>query len=124
MRAPVNGVLHRVLSNLRRIIGQTIENRFADLEYGEVVEILDGIFEKSAESSDCEFVQPYLDTMAAMGIGKLADLADSLIQLQLMSTHADTERTTIGGTIEVAAIKRQHEVRWVSKLKEDVLIGH
>jgi hypothetical protein len=56
-----------------------------------------------------------------MSLGKLADLANTLISLQMMSTHGANDRPTVGGFVEVAIIDRQHGVRWVRKLSEDVL---
>lgn len=124
MRALVTGAHWRIISNLRSVMMNSLGAQFESVSHEDISEIVDNIFERSDAFSHNEFVSPFLDTVAAMGVGKLASLADSMIQLQLTAAHSDTERSTIGGTIEVAIIDRQHGVRWVSKLKEDVLPGH
>jgi hypothetical protein len=103
-------------------MGETLAERFPDMGLDSIVEILDTAFEKTNQFSREKFISPYLDTVHAMGVEKLADLADQFIALQMMSTHGDNERPTVGGFIEVAMIDREHGVRWVRKLSDRPLI--
>jgi hypothetical protein len=51
-----------------------------------------------------------------MSLDGLAELADSLVDLQATSTFAQDGPATVGGLIEVATIDRIHGVKWVRKL--------
>jgi len=124
MDALLSGAHEAVLRTVWNGIGETLESRFPDLPEEDIREIIDAVNTRVRRHSRENFVEPFMSTISAMGIGKLADLADSLIRLQLTSAHGDYDRATIGGTIEVAIIDRQHGVRWVSKIKEDVLSEH
>ena len=122
MRMMVQGYHDAILRHLRDSMGDTLAERFPDSDRDSIMEILDAAFEKTEQFSREEFILPYLNTVEAMGVEKLADLADQFIALQMMSTHGDNERPTVGGFIEVAMIDREHGVRWVRKLSERVSI--
>lgn len=117
----VEGQHWRIRNNYQNIIWNALKSRLPDAPEEEIDAITESIGEQNAAFIQQEFVGPFINTIAAMGLGKLADLANSLIAVQMMSNHGKTERPTIGGFVEVAIIDRQHGVRWVRKLADDVL---
>lgn len=64
------------------------------------------------------FVYPLMDTVDAMSLTSIAELAESLIGIQAASTYSKKGAATVGGFVEVVTIDRQHGVRWRKRLPE------
>lgn len=62
------------------------------------------------------FVKPMLDTVAALPLIGLADLAESLVGIEATRAASSNQPASVGGMIESLVIDRKDGVRWVHRL--------
>lgn len=80
--------------------------------------IRDEVREAVDEFSLHNFVYPLMDTVDAMSLTTMAELAESLIGIQAASTFGKKGAATVGGFVEVITIDRQNGVRWRKRLPD------
>lgn len=80
--------------------------------------IRDEIMKAVDDYSLNNFVYPLMDTVDAMSLTSIAELAESLIGIQAASTYGKKGAATVGGFVEVITIDRQNGVRWRKRLPE------
>lgn len=62
------------------------------------------------------FVDPMLDTVAALPLEGLADLAESLVGMQATRSASSAHPASVGGMIESLVIDRKDGIRWIHRL--------
>jgi hypothetical protein len=80
--------------------------------------IRDAVMKAVDDYSLNNFVYPLMDTVDAMSLTSIAELAESLIGIQAASTYGKKGAATVGGFVEVITIDRQNGVRWRKRLPE------
>jgi hypothetical protein len=60
-----------------------------------------------------EFIQPMLNTVAALPPAEVARMAESLVGLQVLRQLTQADAETVGGPIDVAIVTRHEGVRWI-----------
>jgi hypothetical protein len=81
-----------------------------------MVEDIQHYFEEFGESNNSKL----LDTMGAMDLTGIADIAESLTGLEILAAHNDEGAPTSGGVVEVATIDLQYGIQWhrrISRIK-------
>jgi hypothetical protein len=62
------------------------------------------------------FVSPMLDTIGALSLTDVANLASSLVGMQAIRAAASPEPASVGGYIESLVIDRAEGIRWIQRL--------
>lgn len=92
------------------------------IELDSIQSISDAVHERVLrdldETSLNQFAYPLMNTVGAMSLINLSQLADSLIGIQAASTYSKAGAATVGGFIEVITIDRLNGVKWHKKLGE------
>lgn len=115
----VNGVTAAIKSKYSDLIEEVVEK-----EFGHTTEELIGrklaleIEDEVQQFAQTTFVSPFLNTLEAMGMNGLADVAESLVGLQATSTYGNAGAATVGGVIEVVTIDRVSGVAWRKSLAD------
>jgi len=65
------------------------------------------------EASWSQYLQPMLNTVAALPIAEVARMAEALVGLQVLRQLTQADAETVGGPIDVAIITRQDGFQWV-----------
>jgi hypothetical protein len=113
----VNGVTAAVKTKYSGLIEEVVER-----EFGHTTDELIGrkialeIEDEVQQFAQATFISPFLNTLEAMGMNGLADVAESLVGLQATSTYGNAGAATVGGVIEVVTIDRVSGVTWRKSL--------
>jgi hypothetical protein len=106
-----HGRLESTFTKAKDLIGAGAAlNSQLDSLAGEAHEGLDVDFK---DLSWNEFVQPMLNTVAALPPAEVARMAESLVGLQVLRQLTQADAETVGGPIDVAIVTRHEGVRWV-----------
>jgi hypothetical protein len=80
-------------------------------------EIADETYKEIRENfSQSNFASPLFNSIEGMSIINLANLAESLVGIQALSTYSQLGTATVGGLIEVVTIDRSQGVIWHQKI--------
>jgi len=117
MWAFIAGYNSDILDEVKNLVTQKVEEKWGhttDEPIGwQMAQEIDAEIGKFSQK---KFVDPMLNTIEAMGLNSLADLADSLVGLQATSTYSKAGAATVGGLIEVVTIDRINGVQWKRRL--------
>lgn len=103
----VHGVTAAIQTKYSGLIEEVVER-----EFGHTTDELIGqklaleIEDEVQQFAQATFISPFLNTLEAMGMNGLADVAESLVGLQATSTYGNAGAATVGGVIEVVTIDR------------------
>lgn len=129
----IRGYNPRILNRTLRIVRDKIEKVFEDKEWeimdddGKTIgtkstselaiEIADETHKEIREKfSQSSFANPLFNSIDGMSIINLANLAESLVGIQALSTYSQLGTATVGGQIEVVTIDRSQGVVWHQKI--------
>jgi hypothetical protein len=117
MWAFISGYNGDIMEEVKRLIWQKVEEKWGHTTEDAIGwQLSQEIAEEIETFSHTKFVSPMLNTIEAMGMNSLADLADSLVGLQATSTYSKAGAATVGGLIEVVTIDRINGVQWKRRL--------
>jgi hypothetical protein len=115
-----HGISEDSFHQLNRSIERTL-SKFIDEIYSEMPnkeEIIksktEEIFEPvlSDDDADSNLPDNFRKSIGAMGLTNLAELAETLVRLQHLSSYGKDGAITVGGTVETLTIDVIHGVRW------------
>ena len=129
----IRGYNPRILNRTLRIVRDKIEEAFGAKEWeimddeGKTIgtqstselafEIADETYKEIRENfSQSNFASPLFNSIEGMSIINLANLAESLVGIQALSTYSQLGTATVGGLIEVVTIDRSQGVIWHQKI--------
>mgnify|MGYP000296490228 CR=1 FL=1 len=121
----VNGAVPELLDEFQRTVVEKVEEKWG-AETDEPIgwNLANEAREAIDQWAQEKFVDPMLNTIGAMGLTGLAEIADSLVSLQATAANSKNDLPTVGGLIEVATIDRIRGVRWVRRLPHNNSPSH
>jgi hypothetical protein len=116
----VNGATPSFVYEFRRRIENKIEEKWGDTTPDPIGwQLAKEIEAEIDEWAQEKYVEPMLNTIEAMGLKGLAEIADSLVSLQATAANSQRGPATVGGLVEVATIDRINGVQWVRRLNHN-----
>jgi hypothetical protein len=100
------------------VLENELPEEMHDKLFGIAEKIRIQVLEKVDETSLEKFAYPFMNTVTAMSLISMAQLAESLIGIQATSTYSKAGAATVGGFIEVVTIDRINGVRWRKRLSD------
>ncbi|MCH8520624.1 hypothetical protein [Glycocaulis sp.] len=77
---------------------------------------LTGQFIRAAHSvSQAEFIDPFIQVVAASGKRQIAETAKSLVELNILKTSLHMTQTGVGGEVDVVMISRTSGLEWYAR---------
>lgn len=117
MWAFISGYSAVLMEEVKNLIWRKVEEKWGHTTEEAIGwNLAQEIISEIETTSQTKFVSPMLNTIEAMGMNSLADLADSLVGLQATSTYSKAGAATVGGLIEVVTIDRINGVQWKRRL--------
>lgn len=103
-RAPVRGHLHKILD---RHIPDAADKQ----------EKITNVIDDLTRATNGDYVQPFFRRLNNCSIPELAETANDMLNVQLLSAKLSGYQETVGGTVEVLTIDKANGVRWHNRLE-------
>ena len=122
VRGWTNSIREQVINSVFNSVWDVFEEGEIVTDPGSISSLAEKVKTKVIEELDGasleRFAYPLMNTVSAMSLISLSELAESLIGIQAASTYSKTGAATVGGFVEVVTIDRLYGVRWRKRLNE------